>query len=144
MDSVYKDDAPSYRTVIKWVAEFIEPKRGFEDSPRTSHSSTITTDQNIEVVERIVMRDRQISICRVAYELAIPTTTVYEIMSNRLDMKKVSTRRIPKLLTPVQHANRMDCYRELVKDSEVSSDNYFDCIETGDETWVYYYDSLIQ
>ena len=54
--------------------------------------STITTDENIEGVERIVVRDQQISDRRLADELPIPTTTVYETISNYFDMKKVSTR----------------------------------------------------
>ena len=57
LDNVYKDSAPSYRTVAKWVAEFNNPERTFEDAPRMGHPSTITTDENIEAVERIVMRD---------------------------------------------------------------------------------------
>ena len=59
------------------------------------------------------MHDRPISLCRVVYRLAIPTTTIYETMSNDLGMKKVSTRWVPKLLTPIQCANRMDCCQEL-------------------------------
>ena len=71
--------------------------------------STITTDENIQAIERIVMGDRQICIRHVAFELAIPTTTVYEIISNHLGMKKVSTRWVPKLLIPIQCANRVCC-----------------------------------
>ena len=88
LDSVYKDDIPSYCTVAKWVAIFKDPEHGFKNSSRTGRPSTITTDQNIEVVEQIVMRDRQISVRHVAYELTIPTITVYEIISNDLSMKK--------------------------------------------------------
>ena len=113
LDSVYKDDAPSYSTIAKWVAEFKEPERGFKDSPRTSRPSSITTDENIEAVEQIVMHDRPISLRHVVYALAIPTTTVYETMSDDLGMKKVSTRWVPKLLTPIQCANRMDFCQEL-------------------------------
>ena len=51
----------------------------------------------------------QLTVLHVAYELGIPTTTDYEVMSNHLDMKKVSTRWVPRLLTPIQRANRMDC-----------------------------------
>ena len=51
--------------------------------------SSIATDENIEAVEQIVMRDRQFSICRVAYKLGIPKTIIHEIMDNQLDMKKV-------------------------------------------------------
>ena len=110
---------------------------------RTIHPA-ITTDQNIEAIGRIVIRDRQISVRRLAYELPILTTTIYEIMSNHLGMKNVSTRWIPKLLTPIQRDNRVDCCQELLQKSEVNPDNYFDRIVTGNETWVYYYDRLSQ
>ena len=80
------------------------------------------------------MRDRQISVRRVACELAIPVTIVYETMSNYLDMKKVSLRWAPKLITSIQRANRVDCCQELLQESEVNSDNYFHRIVTGDET----------
>ena len=39
-------------------------------------TSTITTDENIEVVEQIVKRDRQSAVRRLAYQVGIPTTTV--------------------------------------------------------------------
>jgi transposase len=144
LDNVYKDSAPSYRTIAKWVAEFKDPERGFEDSPRTGHPSTVTIAENIKAVERIVMRDRQISVRRVAYELGISTTTVYEVMINQLGMKKVSTRWVLKLLTPIQRTNRVDCCQELLQESEESWTKFYDCIVTGDETWVYFYDPLSQ
>ena len=106
LNNVYKDSAPSYRTVANWVAEFNNPERAFEDAPRTGHRpSTIRTDENIEAVERIVMRIRQVSVRRLAEELAI----IHEIMDNQLGMKKVCTRWILKLLTPIQRANRALC-----------------------------------
>ena len=110
LNNVYKDSAPSYRTVAKWVVQFNDPERGFEDALRMDHPSTITVEENIEVVERIVMRDRQISIRRLAEELAI----IHEIMNNYMGMKKVYTRWVKKLLTPIQRANRVDCCQELL------------------------------
>ena len=103
LDNVYKDSAPSYCTVAKWVAEFKGPARAFEDALRMSRPSIITANENIEAVERIVMRDRQISIRRLAEELTI----FHEIMNNHMSMKKVCTRWVPKLLTPIQRANRV-------------------------------------
>ena len=87
------------------MAEFKNPEYGFEGAPRMSRPSTITADENIEVVERIVMHDRQISIRRLVEELPI----IHEIMNNHMGMKKVCTRWRPKLLTPVQRANRAHC-----------------------------------
>ncbi|CAF1509024.1 unnamed protein product [Adineta ricciae] len=144
LEDVYGDSAPSYRTVAKWVGEFKDPERGFEDAPRSGRPLTTTTDENIEAVERIVLRDRQVSVRWVAAELDIPKTTVHEIMKNHLEMKKVCTRCVPKLLTPLQLANRTDCCEELLQQSEEDPSNFFDRIVTGDETWVYHYDPLTQ
>ena len=62
------------------------------------------------------MRDRQISVRHLVCGLPIPTTTttVYEIISNHLRVKKVSTRWELKLSVPIQHANRVDCCQELL------------------------------
>ena len=121
LDNVYKDSTPLYHTVAKWVAEFNNPERAFEDAPRMGRPSTITADENIEAVERIVMRNRQIPIRRLAEESAI----IHEIMDNHMGMKKVCTRLIPKLLTPIQRANHVDYCQELLQQSEVSPDNVF-------------------
>ena len=94
------------------MAEFKDPECTFEDAPRMDHSSTITANENIKAVERIVMRDRQMSIRPVAEELVI----IHEIMNNHM---KVCTRWVPKLLTPIQHANRVDCCQERCKSGQV-------------------------
>ena len=76
------------------------------------------------------MCNRQISVRRLPYELPIPTITVYEIISNHLGMKKVSTRWVS------------NTYSTLSRESEGNPNNYFHHIVTGDESWVYYDDRL--
>ena len=90
------------------------------------------------------MRDRQISVRHLVYEVAIRKTTIYEIMSAHLSMKKISTRWVPKLFTPIQRANCVDCCQEFLQENEVNLDDSFDRIVTGDEIWLYYYDPLSQ
>ena len=119
LDNAYTDSAPLYCTVAKWVAEFKDPERAFEAAFKMGLLSTIIADENIEAVERIVMRDRQICVRRLAEELAIPKTTIHEIMNNHMGMKKVCTRWVLKLLTPIQRANSVDCCQELLQQSEV-------------------------
>ena len=140
LQNVYKDSAPSYLTVAKWVAKFKDLERGFEDALRMGRLSTITADENIEAVEQIVMRDRQIYIRRLVEELTI----IHELMDNQLGMKKVCTRCRSKLLTRIQRANRVDCCQELLQHSEVNPAKFFDCIVTGDESWIHHYDPLSQ
>ena len=124
------------------MAEFKNPEHGLEGAPRMGRSSTITTQENIEAVERIVMRNRQVSVRRLAEELVIPKTIIHEIMDNQLGMKKVCTRWVLKLLTPIQRANRVDCYQELLEENEVNPVKFFDSIVTDDEFWIHYYDPV--
>ena len=144
LDNIYKESAPSHRTVAEWVAEFNNPECAFEDAPQMGHPSTIAADENVEAVERIVMRDRQVSVRRVAYKLVVPKTIIHEIMDNQLGMKKVCTRWILKLLTLIQRANHINCCQELLQQSEVNPTKFFDCIVTGDESWIHHYDPLSQ
>ena len=84
LHNVYNDSAPLYHTAANWVTEFKDSERAFEDAPRMGSPSNITTDENIEAVKRIVMRNRQVSVRRLAEELTIPKTIIHEIMDNQL------------------------------------------------------------
>ena len=106
------------------MAGFSDPEHCFEDAPRIGRrSSTITADENIEAVERIVMHDRQISIRRLAKELA-PFQN--EMMNNQMGMKKVCTRCRQKFFTPIQRSlwSPFSC-QELLYQSEANLDNGF-------------------
>ena len=134
MADVYGDSAPSYRTVAKWVAEFIDPTRAFEDVPRSCRLPTTLTDESIRPVEKVVMRDRQISVRRVADELGITKASLYEVLSDYLGMKKVCTKWAPKLLTLSQRVNRIDCYEEFLYNCNQAPTEYFGRIVTGNKT----------
>ena len=134
LDNVYKDSAPSYCTVAKWLTEFKDPERDFEDALLMGHPSTINADESIEALERIVVRDRQISIRRLAEELPI----IHETMNNHMGMERVCTRWVSELLTPIQRANRVDCCQEFLQQSEVNLAKFCDCIVTGDEFWIHH------
>ena len=43
LDNVYKDSAPSYRTVVNSVDEFRNPERAFEDAPAHQPSLRMKT-----------------------------------------------------------------------------------------------------
>ncbi len=79
------------------------------------------------------MRVRHVFVRRVADELGIPKTSVHEIMNDHLGLKKVCTRWLPKLLTSLQRANRVDCCQELLEESEADPSNVFGRIITDDE-----------
>ena len=90
------------------------------------------------------MHDRQISVRRVADELGISKSRVHDIMNNQLGTSKVCTRWVPKLLTPLQCINRVECCQELLQESEAEPAKLFGRIIIDDESWIYYHDSLTQ
>ena len=70
--------------------------------------------------------------------------SLYEIISDYLEMKKVCTRRVPKLLAPPQRANRVDCCEELMENCNQDPTAFFSNIMTEDQTWIYHYHPLSQ
>ena len=49
---VYSHSAPSYRTVAKWVVEFNDPIRAFQDASRSGRPSTALTHESIRAVHK--------------------------------------------------------------------------------------------
>ena len=82
---------------------------------RSGRLTAALTNGSIRAVEEIVIRDRQIPVRRVADELGISKTSLYEIISDYLSMKKFYTRWVPKLFTSLQHPNRVDCCEESLE-----------------------------
>ena len=106
-----KDSAPSYRIVANWIAEFKDPIQASEDAPRCVIPPTTLTDGSIRAVAGAVTHDRQISVRQIADELAILETSLDEIVSDYLGMKKICMKWIPKL----QSANLVDCSEKLLE-----------------------------
>ena len=59
-------------------------------------------------------------------------------------MRKVYTKWVPKLLTPLERANRVECSEVLLQESEEDPIGFLGRIVTGDETWIHHYDPLSQ
>ena len=113
---VYGHSALSCSTVAKWVAEFNDPTWSFEDAPRSGRPPTPSDQWKYSSFWRgCDTHDRQISVRHIADELDISRTSLYEIMSDYLGMKKICTRWIPKHLTSLQLINRVECDKELLE-----------------------------
>ena len=84
-----------------------------------------------ERIRAVRDRDRQISVRHIADELRISKSSLYNIMSDYLGMKKVCTRWVLKLFTLLQHANRVDCCEELLEECDQNPTRVFGRIVTG-------------
>ena len=63
----------------------------------------------------------------------IDRETVGNVLTEDLDMRKVSTKMVPKELTKEQKQRRVIICQDLLE----RQDDILGCVITGDETWVY-------
>ncbi|XP_065665495.1 protein GVQW3-like [Hydra vulgaris] len=113
MDSVYGDSAPSFTTVKIWAAEF-KCGQSLGDDERSGRPKTATTDENIAKVHQVVLDNRRIKVREIAEVMNISKERVCHILHENLDMRKLSARWVPRLLTLDQKRVRMNISNALL------------------------------
>src|ERR1700761_2617270 len=85
------------------------------------------------------MENRQVKVIEISNLLGICIGTVETILHTKLGMSKVSSRWVPRMLTPEIKQTRVDACRELLDWYKSDSENFFSRIVTGDETWLHHW-----
>jgi histone-lysine N-methyltransferase SETMAR len=143
-EAVLGHASPGYSTVAKWTAEFKRGRESLEDDPRSGRPTSSSTEDMATAVQRIIMRDRLISLRCIGDEIGIAKSTVHAIVHNQLQMSKVCTKWVPKSLTAIQRTSRIDCCAELISQFDANPDEFLGSLITGDETWIHHFDPLTQ
>ena len=99
-------DAPSYATVKRWVAEFKGSRQSLEDDPRPGRPVTVATPEMVNKVHDIVMTDRRVTERYIASTVVISHERVHPILTEDLEMRKLSARWVPRLTTVDQKHTR--------------------------------------
>jgi len=132
--SVYSEQAPSYATVKRWAKSFNEGREEIEDEARPGRFVTETTSDNIEEVRLLIDDDPHITIEEVQEQTGLSHGTVQRIITDHLNLRKITARYIPKDLTDFQRAERVRiCQQNLAKFQE-GSWRLCDII-AGDKSW---------
>ena len=91
-------------------------------------------------VEDMILQDCHVKVSVIAHELGILAGTVSSISHSVLMMSKVSSRWVPRMLTPEQKACHQQFSEENLDMLRANQENFFSRIITGDETWVHHHD----
>jgi histone-lysine N-methyltransferase SETMAR len=70
-----------------------------------------------------------------ADELRIGKISIYLILTEDLEMRKICAKTVPKLLTPQQKLRRKQCCIDWKALEE--RDAFLERVITGDESWIY-------
>jgi len=117
------------------VLNFKEGRISVEDDHHPGRPSTSKTNEIITLVQNKIKNDGQLTIRKVANEVRISIGTCHSILTNKLGMKRVSAKLVPKLLTEEQMEHRIEVCLEL-KNLVSNDSSFIKSIITGDETWI--------
>ena len=98
--------APSYAQVKFWVGEFKRDRTSLEDEARSGRPLDATDEEKCKKVRDLVYTDRRIQVEEIAQALGISHGSVSIILHDRLGMRKLTARWVPKSLSDEQMATR--------------------------------------
>ena len=136
---VYGSSAPFYAQVKFWVGEFKHGRKSLEDEARSGRPLDPTDEEMCKKVQDLVYSDRQIQVEEIAQALGISHGSVSTILHDRLGMRKLTARWVPKSLSDEQMATRASVCSAFLKRFR-SKDDFLLHLVTVDETWVHYYE----
>lgn len=137
LHTVFGDEAPSYRTVARWTQWFREGREEIEDEERSGRPVTETTLDNIEEIRSIVNDDPHVTIAELQKHTGLSYGTVHRILSDHLELRKITARYIPKQLTDYQRNERVRICKENLSRFTEGGWRLSDVI-TGDESWFFH------
>lgn len=83
--------------------------------------------------------DGRVTVTELAFMFDFSYGTAFTILTECLDMRRVSARWIPRLLTEDDKANRVQLSRVYLR-QYTNEDDFLQRIVTTDKTWLYQYD----
>ena len=126
-------------TIGQWYADF---KRGRTDTNYAERSGKLNeavTPENIKQVLKILMDDRKLKVCEIAKMVNISTGKASTILNEKLGMKKVFSKWVPRFLTMEQKQRRVDDSESCLSLFTRNKQDLLRQYVTMDETWIHHF-----
>lgn len=94
LKEVFGDNCMSRTQVFEWHKRFVEGREVVEDDERSGRPVTSRTDENIQKINKIVRRDRRLSVRMIADMTNIDRETIRKILHEDLQMTKVCAKMV--------------------------------------------------
>lgn len=131
---VYKDQAPSMTTIRYWFNEFKSGRTSVLDEERPGRPIKVTTEEMVNKIHDIVLADHRVKIREIAEIANISTERVHNILREKLGMRKLSARWVPRLLTVEQKRNCVTTSEHCLNMFKHNSKEFLRRYVTVDET----------
>ena len=112
-----------------------EGREDVQDDPRIWQPKTQRTGVSVDRVRTLVRSGRRLGVRVITEELNVNRETVRQIVKEDLEMRKISSKMVLRILTHDQKKRRLHISSDLLRGAEM-----FNRLITGDETWCFQYD----
>jgi len=137
---VYGNAAVTMKTVYKWFELFCNGCKSVEDEERSGRPSTSKTQENVEKVREMILSNRRLTIRELSENVNISYGSVRNILTTDLNLRQMSAKFVPRVLTVEQKQQCLSFSLEL-RDRAASDSSFLGNVMTGNETLVYCYDA---
>ena len=121
------------------AAEFKCGRTSLKDDPSEGRPKSATTPEITEQVHDMVLDDRRMKVREIVETTGISKEHVGYILHEELDMKKLCTGWVLRLLTADQKCTRMTISEQCLEHFNKNTTDFVCRFITMDETWIHHY-----
>ncbi|XP_027849961.2 protein GVQW3-like [Aphis gossypii] len=100
--TAFGDDSLSRSVTFEWFIRFKDSRQSIKDDPRSGRPSTSRNDDVANIYEK-VRNDRRLTVRELANEAGISIGSCHEILTEKLQMRRVAAKFVPRMLTSEQN-----------------------------------------
>lgn len=130
----YGASAPDRSTISRWMSRFQCGRTSLEDDPRCGAPITATGEDQVAIVRNLLDEDRRLTFDELQAATGFSRGSLQRIIHDDLEMKKVSARWVPRLLTEEHKIARVHLSTASLQLLEELGERFWRRIITADET----------
>ncbi|GFX02714.1 hypothetical protein TNCV_2011581 [Trichonephila clavipes] len=115
--------------MYEWFARFSKIRECVSDNPRSGILEISVSDENIEKEEKLITKDRQLTVCMIADELLINRESMRKIVTQNLGMRKTCVididdipniqRNMTRLLNSITKEDFLQSFQDMYSRSQL-------------------------
>lgn len=145
LSSVYGEQCMSLQMVTRWRTAYLNGRKELHDEARQGRPTSAVNEGNVALVKQLIEEDSRYTLDELAEKVRCTSkidcsrTSIQKIIHDELQLRKVSARWVPRLLTEQHKTQRLNAASTFLKAYEEEGESLLHRVVTGDETWVYHY-----